>query len=106
MAKMSPPIIPSDTPSYSEKEIYSLLQNDPLTHDWIVLHSLDTANHLKNIISEVDFGVIIRKHQGVLSWSGCLPPFQVELIDQIGFCAIHAFKGVEAEVVVGVSGGK
>ena len=33
-------------------------------------------------------------------WSDRLTPFRLELAGQIGYCTIHAFKGLEADAVV------
>lgn len=65
MAKMIPPIIPEETKSPGEKRVFELLKNDPKTKDWLVLHSLDTAKHVKQIFGEIDF-VIVVPTKGVL----------------------------------------
>ena len=62
---MIPPIISADVKSPGEKEIFELLKNDPLSSDWLVLHSLDTAKHVKQIFGEIDFVIIIPK-KGIL----------------------------------------
>lgn len=59
MARMIPPRIAPDYPNEGEKEIFQLLKNDPNTKDWIVLHSLDIANHGRQIAGETDFLVIV-----------------------------------------------
>ena len=59
MAKMIPPTYHSNTSSKGEIEIFLRLTNDTMTKDWIVLHSLDIANHQKQISGEIDFIVII-----------------------------------------------
>ena len=59
MAIMYPPFVDPNTKSYGEMEIFSRLKNDPNTTDWIVLHSLDIAEHRTQITGEVDFVVII-----------------------------------------------
>lgn len=65
MAKMIPPSIYSQTPSPGEKEIFRRLREDPDTKDWIVLHSLDLAQPVRQIAGEIDF-VIIVPAKGVL----------------------------------------
>lgn len=59
MSIMYPSFIPSGVKSPGEIEIYERLKSDPDTHDWIVLHSLDVADHRSKISGEVDFVVII-----------------------------------------------
>ena len=59
MAKIIPPTIHAGTTSKGEAEIFLRLRDDPSTHDWIVLHSLDVANHQKQVSGEIDFVVII-----------------------------------------------
>lgn len=59
MAKMIPPTYHTNTVSKGEIEIFLRLTNDPIAKDWIVLHSLDIANHQKQISGEIDFIVII-----------------------------------------------
>ena len=56
---MIPPLIHPDCSSPGEREIFQRLKNDPETHDWIVLHSLDVAEHVTNIAGEIDFVVIV-----------------------------------------------
>ena len=65
MARMIPPIMPPETPSLGEKEVFRRLKDDPHTENWMVLHSLDTAQHVRQIFGEVDF-VIIVPQKGVL----------------------------------------
>src|SRR5260370_424354 len=59
MAKMIPPVPHSGTSSEGEGEIFLSLRDDPVTRDWIALHSLDIARHRKQIAGEIDFVVII-----------------------------------------------
>src|SRR5207249_6136883 len=42
-----------------EVEIFLRLRDDPLTMGWTVLHSLDIAQHLKQVSGEIDFVVIV-----------------------------------------------
>lgn len=65
MARMIPPIIPVSCSSPGEREIFARLKDEPGTKDWIVLHSLDIAHHLRQIVGEADF-VIIAPALGVL----------------------------------------
>lgn len=62
---MLPPRIFTQTESPGEIEIFNKLRNDPITENWVVLHSLDIANHRKQISGEIDF-VIIVPNKGVL----------------------------------------
>jgi hypothetical protein len=62
---MIPSVIPASCPSPGEREIFTRLRDEPGTKDWIVLHSLDIAQHLKQIAGEADF-VIIAPALGVL----------------------------------------
>lgn len=65
MAIMIPPILPSDGVSPGEYHIFLRLRDDPLTSNWFVLHSLDVANHRRQIVGEIDF-VIVVPEKGVL----------------------------------------
>lgn len=65
MARMIPSVISSNTGSPGEQEIFRKLKNDPVTKDWIVLHSLDIAEHNTQVAGEADF-VIIIPGKGVL----------------------------------------
>lgn len=65
MSTMYPSFLPSGVKSPGEIEIYERLKSDPDTRDWIVLHSLDVADHRSKISGEVDFIVIIPE-RGVL----------------------------------------
>ncbi len=62
---MIPPIPHTGTNSPGELEIFFKLQNDPGAKDWTVLHSLDVANHSKQVSGEIDF-VIIVPSKGIL----------------------------------------
>jgi DNA polymerase III delta prime subunit len=65
MSIMYPPQIYSGTKSLGEIEIFNRLQSDPETEGWIVLHSLDMAEHRSQISGEIDFVVIIPE-KGIL----------------------------------------
>jgi len=62
---MIPPVLPPDTSSTGEREVYRRLSEDPQTDGWTVLHSLDTARHVKQVFGEIDFAIIV-PHKGVL----------------------------------------
>jgi hypothetical protein len=59
MARMIPAEVYAGCRSPGEREIFHRLKDDPETRDWIVLHSLDIASHVRNISGEVDFVAII-----------------------------------------------
>lgn len=59
MSRMIPPVIPESCPSLGEKEIFSQLRDDPDTSNWVVLHSLDVAQHIRQISGEADFVIIV-----------------------------------------------
>ena len=64
MARMIPPrAVHARSPG--ETDVFARLRSDPLTADWIVLHSLDIAAHRTQVSGEADFVVII-PHGGVL----------------------------------------
>jgi hypothetical protein len=65
VARMIPPVIPASCPSPGEREIFTRLRDEPGTKDWIVLHSLDIAHHMRQVAGEADF-VIIAPALGVL----------------------------------------
>jgi len=65
MAIMIPPVIHPGCSSTAEREIFQRLKDDADTRDWIVLHSLDLAEHVENIAGEIDFVVII-PYKGIL----------------------------------------
>ncbi|MDY6994487.1 MAG: NERD domain-containing protein, partial [Pseudomonadota bacterium] len=65
MAIMYPPSISAGTKSPGEIDIFEKMKYDPLTTDWVVLHSLDIAEHKRQIEGEADF-VIIIPNKGVL----------------------------------------
>ena len=55
---MMPAFCPSDAPP-GEKAFYSALQESTSTSDWIVLHSLGIADHVRQVEGEADFVVIV-----------------------------------------------
>lgn len=58
MARMMPAYCPQDAPP-GEKAVYAALRDDPDTADWIVLHSLAIADHVRRVQGEADFVVIV-----------------------------------------------
>ena len=62
---MIPPRIHPDCSSPGEQEIFLRLRDDPETQSWIVLHSLDVADHATQIAGEIDFVVLVPR-KGVL----------------------------------------
>ena len=65
MARMIPPVIDPHTPSPGERYLFERLARDPLTSDWIILHSLDVASHVRQVVGEIDF-VLVIPGRGVL----------------------------------------
>ena len=61
MARMIPPDIYTGCPSPGEHELFTRLKLDPGAKEWTVLHSLDIAEHRKQIAGEIDFVVIVPK---------------------------------------------
>ena len=61
---MIPAYFPEDAPP-GEKAVYRALAQSKDTDDWVVLHSLAIADHLKKPESEADF-VIIAPSVGIL----------------------------------------
>lgn len=56
---MIPPIIPASCQSPGERKIFQCFKDEAGTKDWIVLHSLDIAHHLRQIAGEADFVIIV-----------------------------------------------
>lgn len=65
MATMYPPSVSIGTKSPGEIELFEKIKNDYHTKGWIVLHSLDIAQHKRQRSGETDF-VIIVPNKGVL----------------------------------------
>ncbi|MCX6840199.1 MAG: NERD domain-containing protein [Verrucomicrobia bacterium] len=61
---MLPNTVPESAPP-GEKMLFQRLKSDPATEGWIVLHSLDLADHPTQVSGEADF-VIIVPEQGIL----------------------------------------
>lgn len=58
MARMIPGFYPADAPP-GEKAVYAAIQKNSDTNDWIVLHSLGIADHVRQVEGEADFVVIV-----------------------------------------------
>lgn len=56
---MIPPLFCPTNPSDGERKIFDLLRDDPVTNFWTVLHSQDIAQHVKQVVGEADFVVLI-----------------------------------------------
>ncbi len=59
MAKMIPARIDDDRVSAGERRVFGLLENDPATAEWTVLHSLGIARRPTGPYGEIDFVIII-----------------------------------------------
>ena len=59
MARMIPPYYPEEIRSTGEKRFFDLLRHDPATANWVCLHSLSLARHVKRVYGEIDFVVLI-----------------------------------------------
>jgi DNA polymerase III delta prime subunit len=59
MALMMPRFISSANSPPGELKVFNALKDCPLAKDWIVLHSLDLANHTTQISGEADFVIIV-----------------------------------------------
>lgn len=57
MARLIPPFFPEDS-APGEQMVYRALASGDATDDWIVLHSLNIAEHVRNPQGEADFVVI------------------------------------------------
>lgn len=64
MARLIPSLFP-ESAAPGEKSVYRMLAEDETTDDWIVLHSLNIAEHVRNPEGEADF-VVIAPDLGVL----------------------------------------
>lgn len=65
MARMLPEEIYSGCPSVGEREVFEHLKQSPRARGWTVLHSLDIANHIRQVSGEADF-VLLIPGEGVL----------------------------------------
>ena len=55
---MIPSVISPEVKSTAERRVFEWFNSDPMTEDWIVLHSLGITNHNKAIYGEADFFVL------------------------------------------------
>lgn len=55
---MIPPMYAVSTP-HGERRVFELLQNDPDTKDWIVLHSYGVSCHRSKRVAEIDMIVLV-----------------------------------------------
>jgi len=56
---MIPPVIPTSCPSIGEQEVFTRLKVEVEAREWIVLHSLDIAQHIRQVSGEADFVIIV-----------------------------------------------
>ncbi|MDX1965429.1 MAG: NERD domain-containing protein [Pirellulales bacterium] len=56
---MIPPTMAASCPSPGEQEIFAKLKQENAAREWIVLHSLDIAQHLRQVSGEADFVIIV-----------------------------------------------
>jgi hypothetical protein len=59
MSRMIPTRISSSCKSPGERMLFGKFRDDPETRNWIVLHSVDIARHVKQIEGEADFVILI-----------------------------------------------
>lgn len=59
MSRMIPPQYDHSTVSAAEKRVFHLLESDPDTSDWVVLHSLGLSKRKGGPFGEVDFVVLV-----------------------------------------------
>jgi hypothetical protein len=64
MARMIPPQVAADVPK-GERQLFSKLRDDPMTREWLVLHSFDIRRHVARAEGEADM-LIIAPGLGVL----------------------------------------
>jgi hypothetical protein len=58
MARMMPAFCPDDAPP-GEKAVYAALRDSEDTDEWLVLHSLGIADHVRQVEGEADFVIIV-----------------------------------------------
>ena len=61
MARMIPPLISMDA-APGERLVFQRLATDPATDSWVVLHSQDLADHVRQVQGEADFVVVAPGH--------------------------------------------
>ncbi|GAB4286317.1 MAG: hypothetical protein Kow0098_01360 [Ignavibacteriaceae bacterium] len=61
MARFLPPYLDKNCKSEGERIIFKRLRDSTITKDWIILHSLNLAEHTKRLYGEIDFLFLIPK---------------------------------------------
>lgn len=56
---MIPAYCSDDISSSGEKQLFQLIRNDPVTAEWVCLHSLGLARHVSRVYGEIDFVVLV-----------------------------------------------
>jgi DNA polymerase III delta prime subunit len=64
MARMMPSFCPQDAPP-GERALFRRLASSPTTREWVILHSLGIASHVRQIEGEADFVAVV-PDQGIL----------------------------------------
>ncbi len=59
MPRMLPSNIYDGCPSPGERELFAILKNDRGIDSWTILHSLDLADHIRQVSGEADFVILI-----------------------------------------------
>jgi len=59
MPRMLPSNIYDGCPSPGERELFTILKNDRYIDSWTILHSLDLADHIRQVSWEADFVILI-----------------------------------------------
>ena len=59
MPRMLPSNIYDGCPSPGERELFTILKNDRYIDSWTILHSLDLADHIRQVSGEADFVILI-----------------------------------------------
>jgi len=62
--KLLPPSIPDSAPP-GEKVVFKKFEFDERFNNWVILHSLHVAEHVKTIAGEIDFVALV-PHKGIL----------------------------------------
>ena len=57
MARMIPPLISADAPR-GERQLFAKLRDDPMTREWLVLHSFDIRRHVVRAEGEADMLIV------------------------------------------------
>lgn len=70
MARMIPATIHPNVRSGAERKLFGIIRDTPETDDWVCLHSLGLARHVRKRRGEVDFLLLTRKGIFVLEVKG------------------------------------